>query len=66
MSAKRNYKRSKPHNIPQRTIILLQLMAENGFTVAEIAKATRLSRMHVYRLIEKYNEEATSSPPASS
>ena len=49
------YQRIKPHNTVTETQIrlLLQLHAEQT-SIAEIARTLGLSRMHVYRLLDRY------------
>lgn len=51
----RKYVRSKPHNKMNDTSIrLLRQMRAEGVSVSEIARTLRLSRVHVYRLIQRY------------
>lgn len=51
----RKYVRSSPHNkVTPHAIRVLRALRGEGVPVAEIAKTLNLSRMTVYRLIEKY------------
>lgn len=51
----RKYVRSNPHNkVTPHSLRVLKTLRTEGVAVAEIAKTLNLSRMTVYRLIEKY------------
>lgn len=51
------YQRRKPHNdVSELQIRLIRQLVCEGVSKAAIAQALGLSRMHVYRLAEKYCE----------
>lgn len=49
------YKRIKPHNtVTDTQIRLLKQLHGEGVSVSEMARTLGLSRMHVYRLLDRY------------